>query len=71
MIHFPHKKREWRCITRSIRKLSDFIHEKESLDIMLVGRRFTWSSNHNRLAMSRIDRFLISKEWEDHFAKVG
>lgn len=35
------------------------------MDLPLIGRKFTWSNNQERLAMSRIDKFHISKELEE------
>lgn len=38
--------------------------------IPLLDRRFTQSKHQERVAMSRIYCFLISKEWEDRFPGV-
>lgn len=35
-----------------------------------IGRKFTWSNNQDKLAMSRINRFLFSKYWKDQFPGV-
>lgn len=40
----------------------DFISEAGLLDLPLIGRKFTWYKADG-LAMSRLDRFLISEEW--------
>ncbi|XP_042939460.1 uncharacterized protein LOC122274488 [Carya illinoinensis] len=44
-----------------------FICEQELLDIPLVGATFTWSSNREHPASSRLDRFLILPDCEVHF----
>jgi exonuclease III len=40
------------------------------VDIPLQGGNFTWSSNQASRSWSRIDMFLFSPEWEDHFLNV-
>jgi hypothetical protein len=40
----------------------EFICEQGPIDIPLVGGRFTWS---NCCTWSKIDRFLLSTEWEE------
>lgn len=49
-------------------KFTDFINSNELIDMPLVGRKFTWLNNQVGSAMSRIDRFLVSRDWEEHFA---
>lgn len=55
---------------RSMEKFFDFINATELVDLPLTGSKYTWSNNQERVAMTRIDRFLISTEWEEHFAGV-
>jgi hypothetical protein len=40
------------------------------VDILLVGGKFTWSNNQEEQIWSRIDRFLLSPEWEVHYPEV-
>jgi hypothetical protein len=40
------------------------------VDLPLEGGQFTWSNNQEDQTWSRIDRFLISLEWEEHFLEV-
>jgi len=40
------------------------------MDIPLQGENFTWSHNRNLPSWSRIEKVLISPEWEDHFPNV-
>lgn len=37
---------------------------------LLVGVEFTWTNKQDNLAMSRLDRFLVSPKWDDHFTQV-
>jgi hypothetical protein len=48
----------------------DFIIEQGLMDITPQGGNFTWSNNRDFPSWSRIDRFLISPEWEAHFPNV-
>ncbi|MCI23116.1 transposon TX1 putative protein, partial [Trifolium medium] len=45
-----------------MRDFGGFIDESELDDLPLLGRRFTWY-HANGVAMSRIDRILVSTEW--------
>lgn len=70
IIKYPHEKKRGRYISSSMARFSEFINEHELVDLPLVGRKITWSNNQERAAVSRIDRFLLSKEWGDHFTRV-
>lgn len=67
MVRFPFEKKGARTLTWSMETFFEFINENELIDLPLLGRKFTWSNNQERVAMSRIDRFLLSKEWDEHF----
>ncbi|XXG47876.1 hypothetical protein AAC387_Pa02g2445 [Persea americana] len=64
---FPSEKGESSFSPMEYGVISDFINENELMDLPLLGRRFTWSNNKEQAAMSRIDRFSLSTEWDDHF----
>jgi len=42
----------------------------ELLDIHLVGGKYIWSNNQENPTLERLDRVLISKQWEDLFPSV-
>jgi len=48
-------------------EFSDFIFEQGFMDLSLVGGSFTWSNNQEILSWSRLDRFLVSLDWEVKF----
>ena len=47
--------------------LSNFISINGLMDIPMEGGSYTWS---NSLSGSRIDRFLFSLEWEEHYPNI-
>ncbi|XP_059654846.1 uncharacterized protein LOC132301626 [Cornus florida] len=49
---------------------SEFIDEFRLIDLPLEGGPFTWSSGRSPLILSRLDRFLVSGEWEEMFSDV-
>jgi endonuclease/exonuclease/phosphatase family metal-dependent hydrolase len=55
----PDRRKQWH--------FADFIFEQGLVDLPMIGGRITWS---NRRARSRLDRFLISIDWEERFPEV-
>ena len=53
--------------TQGVYSFSDFISINGLMDIPLEGGSYTWS---NSLFGSRIDRFLFSSEWEEHYPNI-
>ena len=51
-------------------KFSEFVKDLNLVDLPLEGGSFTWSSGSDQPAMTRIDRFLVTPDWEDHFPDV-
>ena len=47
-----------------------FIFEQSLFDLPLVGGNFTWSNFREVAARSRLDRFLLSADWEEKFPFV-
>ncbi|XP_070016488.1 uncharacterized protein LOC142182619 [Nicotiana tabacum] len=67
---YPSEKRE--CLRRSkaMVEFSDFIEDMELIDLRLEGGYYTWFKGDNHTAASRIDRFLISEEWDESFRNI-
>ncbi|RVW36583.1 LINE-1 retrotransposable element ORF2 protein [Vitis vinifera] len=55
-------------LTGSMRRFSEVIEELAFKDLPLHGGSFTWSGGLNGLSRSRLDRFLISEDWENHLS---
>ena len=54
-------------LSSAMLEFSDFINSSGLIDPPLEGGRYTWSSHEDVPVLSRIDRFLFSVDWEDHF----
>ncbi|RVW93853.1 Zinc finger CCCH domain-containing protein 37 [Vitis vinifera] len=70
MIRFPNERRRGGRVSPSMRRFSEVIDDLDLRDLPLQGGPFTWSGGLNRQAMSRLDRFLVSEDWEGHFNGV-
>ena len=53
--------------TLAMNDFSEFIFSLGLMDIPLEGGKFTWSNNWEIPAMSCIDQFIFSGEWEDRY----
>ena len=71
VVRFPSEKSGMAVFSPAMNDFSDFISELGLLDLPLEGGLFTWSNNREFPAKSRIDRFLVSSEWADHFGLVN
>jgi exonuclease III len=49
---------------RMLGKFRSTIQDLEVIDYPIVGRRFTWSNEREHATFTRIDRIMVSKEWE-------
>ena len=53
-----------------MRQFSDFSDELELIDLPLLGGNFTWSGGLRNQNLARLDRFLVSQDWLDHYGNV-
>ena len=53
-----------------MRRFAEIVNELELRDLHLQGGLFTWSGGRNGRSMSRLDRFLVSSDWESQFCNV-
>ena len=71
VVRFPSEKSGQGPYSTAMQDFSDFIADFGLLDTPLEGGKFTWSNNWEVPAMSRLDRFLFSIEWADHFGLIN
>jgi endonuclease/exonuclease/phosphatase family metal-dependent hydrolase len=69
-VRFPSERLGSTHFTPSMHGFSDFISSCGLRDIPMEGGLYTWSNNRANVAMSRIDRFLYSNEWDDFFPTI-
>uniref|UniRef100_A0A2N9GQX5 HIT domain-containing protein n=1 Tax=Fagus sylvatica TaxID=28930 RepID=A0A2N9GQX5_FAGSY len=70
VVRIPSEKFEQATFSTSMQDFSDFIFDFGLLDTPLKGGKYAWSNNREFTSMSRIDRFLFSPDWADHFGLV-
>ncbi|XP_059669248.1 uncharacterized protein LOC132314393 [Cornus florida] len=51
-------------------QFSDFINEYLLVDLPIEGATYTWSNGRDPITLSRLDKILISGDWEDKFPDV-
>ena len=67
---FPTERLGGATFNPTMQDFSEFISYFGLMDIPLEGGKYTWSNNRTDVSMSRIDRFLYSTDWEDHFPAI-
>ena len=70
VVRFPSKRSRSVYFTIAMRQFSAFISKQSLVDFPLVGGTFTWSNSREVASRSRLDRFLLSANWEENFLSV-
>ncbi|RVW89948.1 hypothetical protein CK203_036517 [Vitis vinifera] len=71
MKRFPSERSRVGRLSGSMRRFSEVLDELALRDLPLQGGPYTWSGGLNGQSRSRLDRFLISEDWENHFSGVS
>ena len=67
---FPSESNRGGRFTQAMRHFAFVLDDLGVRDLPLQGGPFAWSGGNNGQAMSRIDRFLVSGDWESYFLRV-
>jgi hypothetical protein len=68
--HFPSERLGLAHYCPTMLEFFNFISKQGLMDIPLVGGSFTWSSNRDLPSWSRIDRYLVSLDWEAQLSNL-
>uniref|UniRef100_A0A2N9J4B7 Reverse transcriptase domain-containing protein n=1 Tax=Fagus sylvatica TaxID=28930 RepID=A0A2N9J4B7_FAGSY len=70
MVRFPSERLGCNSFSPSMLAFSDFIESSYLVDLPLEGGSYTWGNGSDPPSMSRIDRVLVSPNWEEQFPDV-
>ncbi|WMV11477.1 hypothetical protein MTR67_004862 [Solanum verrucosum] len=71
VVRYPSEKKNCKRLNKAMEDFSDFIEDMELQDLPLEGGSFTWRKGDRQDIAARLDRFLISEEWEVSFRKIN
>ncbi|RVW30380.1 Transposon TX1 uncharacterized 149 kDa protein [Vitis vinifera] len=71
VIRFPSERSRVGRLSGPMRRFSEVLDELALRDMPLQGGPYTWSGGLNGQSWSRLDHFLISEDWENHFSGVS
>ena len=57
-------------VSSSMEEFFDFINGQTLVDLPLKGGKYTWCNGLANPSMSRIDRVLVSSDWEEYYPNV-
>ena len=71
IIRYPCERLGCELFSPAMFAFSDFIDSNSLVDLPLEGASFTWFRDSGLPSMSRIDKALVSLNWEEHFENVS
>ena len=71
IIRYPSERLGCESFSPAMFAFSDFIENNSLVDLPLEGVSFTWFRDSGLPSISRIDRALVSLDWEEHFENVS
>ena len=66
----PNERSRGGRISNSMRRFTDVLNDLDLRDLPLQGGHYTWQGGSNGRSMSRLDRFLVSPDWESQCNRV-
>ena len=67
LVRFPEERSKGGGLTASMRRFSEVLEDLELRDYPLRGGPFTWRGGLNNQVQSRLDRFLMTDNWDNLF----
>ncbi|RVX04635.1 LINE-1 reverse transcriptase-like [Vitis vinifera] len=67
MIRYPEERSRGGELSASMRRFTEVVEDLELRDYPLQGGLFTWRGGLNNQSQSRLDRFLVTDEWDRMF----
>ena len=71
IIRYPSERLGCESFSPAMFAFLDFTESNSLVDLLLEGASFTWFKDFGIPSMSRIDRALVSLDWEEHFENIS
>ena len=65
LVRFPKERSRGGGLTASMRRFLEVLKDLELKDFPLMGGPFTWRGGLNNQVQSRLDRFLVTDNWDN------